>query len=89
MIFAPTLEEKLDYLSDKAAVFDEYVSALVAVDLQTDKPVYDYDRILESLSEKGMTQDQAIEWIDCNVIGTRGDDMPIIIERFIGGADEQ
>ena len=35
--------------------------------------IYDYDRLIECfMSDKGMTYDEAVEWIDYNVLGTNG-----------------
>tara|TARA_R100001163_G_scaffold63323_1_gene55035 strand:+ start:39 stop:290 length:252 start_codon:yes stop_codon:yes gene_type:complete len=34
--------------------------------------VYDYDRMIECFVEQGMTIEEAIEWIDYNVISLQG-----------------
>ena len=42
--------------------------------------IYDYDRLIECfMSDQGMTYDEAVEWIDYNVLGTNGGTGFIII----------
>lgn len=47
---------------------EAYDDALIGVDTEN-RAIYDYDRMVEGLVLiDGMTEDEAIEWIDYNVI---------------------
>jgi hypothetical protein len=35
-------------------------------------PVYSYESLVKIFQEQGMTEDEAIEWIDYNIIGLLG-----------------
>ena len=45
--------------------------------------VYDIERVLQVLEKDGMTEEEAIEWYDFNIIGGWvGDGTPIFINLF-------
>lgn len=42
--------------------------------------VYDYPRLVEVFTDQGMTQDEAEEWVDFNIVGAWvGESTPIIM----------
>lgn len=42
--------------------------------------VYDYDKLVKIFEKQGMRQDEAIEWVDFNILGAYiGEDTPIIL----------
>jgi hypothetical protein len=61
----------------------DYESALIGVS-SDNRAVYDYDLMVEYLVQiDGMTEDEAAEWIDYNVIGSYIADGPIVIYPLI------
>lgn len=47
---------------------------------QTKRWIYDYNKCIEALVSKGETEQDAIDWIDYNVLGTSlGKGTPIIM----------
>jgi len=49
---------------------------------QTKRWVYDYNKCIEVLISKGETEQDAIDWVDYNIVGSYyGKDTPIIMYR--------
>lgn len=72
-----------DQMGDETFLLEpEYLdNAIVAV--QQQRVVYDYSRLVEAFSENGMTHDEAVEWIDYNVLRAipyMGKLAPIVME---------
>lgn len=57
-----------DGAADEAIVFDQLDAAIVGVD-HNGYLVYSYKQMLKCFQKQGMTLDEAIEWIDYNVLG--------------------
>ena len=70
----PNLEyyEEMIHAED-AIQFDGLDYAIVGVS-HTGYYIYDYDRLIQCFitGEEPMTEEEAIEWIDYNVLGTNG-----------------
>lgn len=60
----------------------DYPEALIGRDCQDGRAVYSYRKMVECLMKNGMSETDAIEWIDYNVLGLRGDGFPIVVEFF-------
>jgi len=65
------IEEYLNQADPKAIVFEGLDLAIVGID-QNGLLVYDHHKMVQIFNSDGMTEDEAIEWIDYNVIGTMG-----------------
>ena len=47
--------------------------------------IYDYDLMIRCLENDGMSEEEAIEWIDYNVVGVsvaENTNMPLIVHRL-------
>lgn len=84
------LQQLKDALCDNgyegSIVFDnpDYVSAAIGF-TDDGKVVYDFDLMVESLMEEGMTEDDSIEFIEYNTIRALpyiGENAPIVMRRF-------
>lgn len=68
-----------DDLPEGALLFTDYDDAIIGVS-HDDRIIYDYDKIVTLLIKKGCSEDEAIEWIDYNMIGSiQNDNYPIIM----------
>jgi hypothetical protein len=56
---------------EQAIRFDGLDDAIIGVD-HNNLLVYDYDKMISIFCDQGMTDEEAIEWIDFNVIATNG-----------------
>jgi len=70
-----TESDYLEWLAEQEdiSVFvnPSYWQAIIGTNYDNGGLVYDYDRMIDVLSiEDGMTSDEAIEWIDYNVLRT-------------------
>ncbi len=65
------IEEYLENADPEAIVFDGLDLAIVGFD-HNGLMVYDHQKMVDIFIADGMTEDEAIEWIDYNVIGTMG-----------------
>ena len=84
-----TAEEKLlenGYEGVKYLTDFSYDTALIGVS-HDDRAIYDYDLMVEWLmSNQGFTEEEAVEWIDYNMIRAlpyMGADGPIVLHRFL------
>lgn len=85
-----SIDELKDILEDRALshttffVKPDYLSAIIGL-TDDGKLIYDYDKMVEHLVEKdGMTDEEAIEFIDYNTIRTipyMGSSHPIILSE--------
>lgn len=66
-----------------ALKFDGLDNAIIGFCTQgpmSSRLAYDYDRIIEILISQGMTEDEAVEFADFNVLGAwMGEDTPIVV----------
>jgi len=68
----PNLDLYLEQADPEAIRFDDLDYAIVGTD-NNGLLVYDYDRMIECFIEDSeMTFDEAVEWIDYNVMGVMG-----------------
>ena len=73
---------------DDAIVFDnpDYDSAIVGVDICSDRVVYDYDLMIKHLIEfESMNEEEAIEFIEYNTVRACpyfGEKAPIILRNL-------
>jgi hypothetical protein len=68
----PNLELYLEQADPQAIRFDGLDYAIIGTD-QDGLLVYDYNRMLEVfMSEQGMDLEEAVDWIDYNVMGVMG-----------------
>jgi hypothetical protein len=80
-------EQKKELLDEDAVVYENprYEDALIGRECQDGRAVYDYSKMIDCLIEEGMTHEEAVEWIDYNVLGLRGDaKFPVVVEMFEG-----
>jgi hypothetical protein len=65
----PNLELYLEGIYGEEAIQFEGLDYAIVGTTHEGYFVYDYDRMIECFVEDGMTLEDAIEWIDFNVIG--------------------
>lgn len=68
-------------------VFDNpsYDRAIIGVNEDFSRVIYDFDLMVESLMEEGMDEEDAIEFIEYNTIRAQpyiGENAPIVMRRF-------
>jgi len=85
-------EEKVEMLTDAnedALLADGFEEALIGICYRAGQPAvacYDYDNCIQILIGKGMTNDEAMEYFEYNVLGAWvGDSTPVFIEQFTEG----
>lgn len=66
--------------------FEDLDEAIIGIkeDLftHTKRYIYDYEKCIETLMSKGDTEQEAIDWIDYNVLGSYyGKETPIILRK--------
>ena len=83
-----TKEEIVDWLEmvtddEDVILFDEpdYADAFIGIS-EDGRAVYDYDLMVKSLVDDGMTEEEAVEFIDYNIIGFKTDRGPTIVYRM-------
>ena len=74
------IEEYLQNADPEAILFDGLDLAIVGFD-HNGQMVYDHQRMVNIFIADGMTEDEAIEWIDYNVVGTNGGEGFTILYR--------
>jgi len=64
----------------------QYDAAIVGIGHRCGQPdlvVYDYDKLVAVFVKEGMTEDEATEWMDYNVVGAwHGPQTPIILYSY-------
>ena len=63
------IDRHLESCSDEAILFDGLDDAVVGTD-HDGCLVYEYEIMTQLFIEQGMTEEEAVEWINFNVIGT-------------------
>lgn len=79
-------EELLEYIDEDAVTlegeeFDEGIYGYTS----DGRIVYDYDMLVASLVKSGMTEEDAVEWIDFNTMRSlpyMGEMAPVIVHRM-------
>lgn len=71
------ITEYLENLSDDAMIFDDCEGAIVGHD-QSGHAVYQHTKLVQVFEEQGMTQDEAIEWVDYNILGVQPQNFTIL-----------
>ena len=70
-----------------AIVFDDCDSAVIGYGSQhgfESVLIYDYNLLIINCIEQGMTEEEAMEYVDYNIVGLwAGDRTPIIMFRFL------
>ena len=61
----------MEQFDDEALLLSGCDEAIVMVTVEG-APVYSYESLVKIFEEQGMTEDEAIEWIDYNVLGLTG-----------------
>lgn len=80
-----TIDDVREYLVDNeyedTIIYDgpaDYASAFIGVS-QDGRAIYDYNLMVQSLIDEGMSEEDAVEWIDYNTAGAWIQDGPIIL----------
>ena len=63
----------------------DYAEAIIGYDIVNERIVYDYDSMIQCLMRDGMSEDEAIEWIDYNVVGVlaaENTNMPLVVHKL-------
>lgn len=82
-----TLEEKLldNGLDDTVYLTEQFYDKAAIGYSDTGCVIYDYDLLVEALMNEGMSDIDAIEWVDYNILRATpyyGDKAPIIMYKF-------
>lgn len=77
--------------ADGAILWDGCDAAIVGIGLRAAAEsvvVYDYDLLIECFVKDGMSHDEAVEWVEFNIVGAYvGDRTPIILQRYAPTSD--
>lgn len=76
--------EEIAEINEDALLINDMDEALVGYTLgYSTNAVYDYDTLVhEHIERDGMTEDEAMEYIDYNIIGAYVENGPIVIKQF-------
>ena len=79
------LEQILElYPDDTFMIADGFDDAIIGVDYNNLKIVYDIDEVINILMREGMTVDEAIEYYEYNIAGSYvGENTPLFIRIII------
>lgn len=69
-------------MSEEIMFADGFEDALLGIGVQFNKrfAIYDYDKCIKILVKDGMTEEEALEWMDFNVIGAYvGENTPVFL----------
>lgn len=79
--------EYLDAIGESALLFDGTDDALIGFTNRANSPllaVYDYNKLIDVFMNDGMTYEDALEWVDFNIVGAwLGEGTPIIVMPFL------
>jgi hypothetical protein len=79
----PSLREFIDEFAEGAVVFDGCDEAIVGYASRINlEPVvvYSYQLLVGAFIKQGMTEDEAIDWVDYNIVGSWvGERTPLIL----------
>lgn len=85
-----TRQRLIEQLADDEKIIflegPDFDAALVGIIERYGQPrilCYDYQKVLKVLVKQGMTEEEAVEWWDFNIIGAwMGDETPCFLHRF-------
>lgn len=79
--------EILTEANEDALLADGFEEALIGVSYRAGQPAvacYDYNNCIEILMEQGMSDDEALEYFEYNVLGAWvGESTPVFVDRFV------
>lgn len=61
----------IPHLADGSVIFDGCEEAIVGL-THHDLPIYDYIKLIEVFMDQGMDEEEAMEWIEYNVVCVNG-----------------
>lgn len=77
------IEEQLE---DHMMIMDGYDSCIAGIAMRFGYPnvlAYDYEKVIRKLVKQGMTEEEAVEWFEFNMIGAYvGEGTPIFIHKL-------
>ena len=79
-----SIEELQEYIAEcteqTVLIFSNYSDAFLGLS-HDNRAVYSYTKIFGCLTKEGMSEEEAIEYIDYNVLGSLTDDniMPVVV----------
>lgn len=78
------VQELLERFPDHDFVFaDGFDSAIIGVEVNTMRVIYNHDKILSILIKEGMSEEDAIEHLEVNILGDYvGEQTPIFIIKL-------
>lgn len=65
------IEEELSYINEQALFADGFHEALIGIDVVDYVAVYDYEKCIDILMGQGMSEDDAMEYMEYNVLGAK------------------
>lgn len=81
------INEYLEQIDESALLIDGADAALLGFTNRVNSPllaVYDYDKLVNVFIDDGMSYEDAVEWVDFNIVGAwLGDQTPIIVMPII------
>ena len=79
-------EEIAEFVDEDALTMDGFDSAIMGIAVkpcQNTVVAYDFDLMVKKCREDGMSYDEALEYIDFNIVGAyMGNGMPVIIKKL-------
>lgn len=64
-------------------IFDGLDDALIGVSTRDEpRAVYSYQKCVNIFVSQGMSYEEAVEWMDFNVLGTRMENEPIFVDEL-------
>lgn len=80
-----SIREDLAEQNPDAVLWDGLDAALIGIAHRCGQPalaVYDYQLCVEAFEQEGMTYEEAVEWLDFNVVGAWvGPNTPVMLVR--------
>lgn len=74
------LREWVDEFVEETIILDGLDDCCVGIDMKTETLIYDYSLITQKFINDGMTYEEAVEYIEFNIVGLYcGDKTPIIM----------
>lgn len=81
------INEYLEQIGESALLIDGADAALLGFTNRINSPllaVYDYDKLVNVFVDDGMSYEDAVEWVDFNIVGAwLGEQTPIIVMPII------
>jgi hypothetical protein len=80
------LKDLIETFADDPMIMDGYDDCIIGVIErfgQTNHVVYDYDLVIKKLMSEGMTEEEASEWYNFNMLGSYvGESTPAFIHKL-------